>query len=332
MTSKPARTHDELDRLGPERPILDRALGGPAFSIDPLACVAAAQTLTKLRPESEQVQTRNLLSVELMFRLALAAICHQINWDFLSERLRLVARTNGLSTDKLKSVTARDIEKWLEGYHRPERTRPKERAALLRDVGLTIQQHFQGKPENLLKGSGRRLHGPDGFLERMDRFRAFREDPLRKKTNVLVHEIVRDRIANFDDSAQIAPAVDYHIMRLYLRTGRVFPLHRVTVDVLKQDSSPRPRLVKLLRKAVSDALSLTAMYANMTVPEVNSLEWQIGREICDRARPNCTGENLTLAERFGIVGDGCPFNSSCRAFSDTEWRKLREPDLRKSFY
>jgi hypothetical protein len=147
------------------------------------------------------------------------------------------------------------------GYHRPERIRSKERAALLRDVGSTIGHRFKGKPEKILEGTGRQLHGPDGFLRRMDYFQAFRDDPLRKKTNVLVHEIVRDRIADFKDSARIAPAVDYHIMRLYLRSGRVFPLHRETLDLLKQNSMPRPRLVKLLRQSVSEALSLTAMYA-----------------------------------------------------------------------
>src|SRR5262249_60455831 len=105
-------------------------------------------------------------------------------------------------------------------------------AALIRDVGSTIENQFEGKAANIIKGAGRRLHGPDGFLLRMDRFQAFRGDPLRKKTNVLVHEIVRDHIVDFEDSARIAPAVDYHIMRLYLRSGRVFPLHRETVNLL----------------------------------------------------------------------------------------------------
>ena len=91
-------------------------------------------------------------------------------------------------------------------------------------------------------------------MARLDRFQAFRDDPLRKKSNVLVHEIVRDRIANFDNSTQIAPAIDYHIMRLYLRSGRVLPLHRETLDLLKKNSAPRPRLVKLLREAVSEAV------------------------------------------------------------------------------
>jgi hypothetical protein len=90
--------------------------------------------------------------------------------------------------------------------------------------------------------------------------------------------------------------------------------------------------VKLLRQAVSEALSLTAMYARMNIPEVNSLEWQIAREVCDRAHPHCTAGNTSLAERFGLESDRCPLTSFCRAFADKEWRRLREPDLKKSFY
>jgi hypothetical protein len=70
----------------------------------------------------------------------------------------------------------------------------------------------------------------------------------------------------------------------------------------------------------------------MTIPEVNSLEWQIGREVCDKERPKCDRGNASLAERFGLASDSCPFTGFCRAYSDKEWRGLREPDLKKSFY
>jgi hypothetical protein len=255
-----------------------------------------------------------------------------MNWDFLSERLSPLFDAKGRDARVLSTTTAREVNAWLAGYHRPERIKPKERAALLRDVGATIVREFEGKTENLLKGSGRRLHGLDGFMERLDCFQAFREDPLRKKSNVLVHEIVRDGIANFDDASQIAPAIDYHIMRLYLRSGRVVPIHPETLDLLKKDSAPRPRLVKLLREVVSEAVSLTAFYAAMSIPEVNSLEWQIGRDVCDRIRPNCSGGNVSIAARFGLTSDDCPYVGFCRAFADKEWRQLREPDLKKSFY
>ena len=111
---------------------------------------------------------------------------------------------------------------------------------LLRDLGATLVREFEGKVESLFLGAGRRLYGSDGFMERLDRFQAFQEDPLRKKSNVLVHEIVRDGIAKFNgSSAQIAPAIDYHIMRLYLRSGRVLPMHSETFELLKGELSSK---------------------------------------------------------------------------------------------
>ena len=169
-------------------------------------------------------------------------------------------------------------------------------------------------------------------MERLDWFQAFREDPLKKKSNILVHEIVRDGVATFLDSEHIAPAIDYHIMRLYLRTGRVVPVHRETMDLLKKNSMPRQRLVTLLREAVSEALRLTALYSNLSIPEVNALEWLIGREACDRTRPRCNSGNLVFNEQFGFASDACLYSGFCLAYCDENWRMLREPDLKKSFY
>ena len=147
-----------------------------------------------------------------------------------------------------------------------------------------------------------------------------------------MHEIVRDRVATFLDQNKIAPAIDYHIMRLYLRSGRVVPLHRETMELLKHDSAPRPRLVRLLREAVAEALSLTALYGQMSVPEVNGLEWQIGRDICDRTKPRCTDVEAAVQTRLGLTSALCPYAAACRAYGDLEWRALKEPDLKKSFY
>jgi hypothetical protein len=319
------------DGVSYTRPTLDRALAGPAFAIDELTCLAAAQILRPLADQRSQLSETAIHS-RLLFRLSLSAICHQINWDFLSDRLATAFSTTSMDAAGLSTISARDVELWLEGYHRPDRIRASERAMLLRDVGNVLVGDYGGDADRLFIESGARLSGPQGLLARLDRFTAYREDPLRKKSNVLVHDIVRDRLSAFQDEDQIAPAIDYHIARLYLRSGRVVPLHRSTMDLFKEDSQPRPRLVKLLREAVSQALSLTALYAKLSVPEVNGLEWQIGRDICEREAPHCKGPMKDeLSARLSIDGS-CPNVSFCRAFADPEWRKIREPDSKKRFY
>ena len=310
---------------------MDRILAGPAFAIDEIACLSAAQVLKQLaalKPTPPSTETGS----NLLYRLSVSAICHQINWDYLASRLHRAFENSAITASSLSSISARDVDGWLFDYHRPERIRAAERAAMLRNVGDVISKNYFGDTGRVLSDANGKLRGQNGFMSQLDNFFAFREDPLRKKSNVLVHELVRDGMARFEDESEISPAIDYHIMRLYLRTGRVVPLHQVTHDLLKNDSSPRPRLVKLLRESVGEALSLTAFYSALTIPEVNGMEWQIGRDICDRKTPRCLGPLNSDLSSFLTDKDKCPNTEFCRAFSQPDWRSLREPDLKKRFY
>ena len=147
-----------------------------------------------------------------------------------------------------------------------------------------------------------------------------------------MHDLVRVGIARFTVEDTIEPAVDYHIMRLYLRTGRVAPLHRSTLELLKHDSRPRARLIKLLRETVGEALALTAFYAKVPIPTLNSREWQLGRKICERTRPRCSDVEDAVRDQLALNSSSCPYSGFCRAAADPEWRALREPDHSKSFY
>ncbi|MCF4123880.1 hypothetical protein [Methylobacterium sp. SyP6R] len=314
-----------------DRPLLDKALNGSAFGVDPVSCVAAARILVGIRAAHQNFELRRDYQTEILFRLSLGAICHQINWDFISKHLGLAFDEEGISAAYLANVTARDISRWFGTYHRPERLRAQERASLLRDLGTSLLRIWNGDIAKMLDDTEFNIQGSRGFLAQLDKFEAFREDPLRKKSNVIVHDLVRDKLVPFKDENSISPAIDYHIMRMYLRNGRVYPLHHETMLLLKGDSTPRPRLVKLLRQAVSEALSLTAFYAGMSIPQVNGLEWEIGREKCDRISPQCqiVGQ---LDEGQFINKSICIYSEFCRAYSDPNFLSLREPDLKKSFY
>jgi hypothetical protein len=322
-----------LDATHP-RPPLDRVLGSrEAFGIDEFACAAAGRVIRGFQVEVPSTAIRHRpLSEEILFRISVAAICHQINWDFLSSAMSTAFDQRGNNALFLSSVTSRDLEEWLSGYHRPERIRAKERAALLRDVGTIILADYSGHAELMLELSGGNLYGPGGVASRLDAFRAFSGDPLRKKTNVFIHEIVRDDISRFADEDEIKPAIDYHIMRLYLRSGRVVPLHNETAKILKHPASPPARFVKLLREAASEALSRTALYAGMSIPAVNGVEWEIGREICDRLHPQCNKPAHLSAHGPWSADGKCPYASFCPAFADLELQKLTEPKLQKNFY
>jgi hypothetical protein len=312
---------------------------GELFGIDEFACVAMAQRIsgyTRLRSLDEICESEK--SRQLALKIAVVSICHQFNWDLLNKTLteQLVTKETADILDTLAKVTAPTLQNWFSQSGESDRLRAAERAEILRTVARTLQSDFEGDPMNLLRRSKFALRGEGGFLQLMDTFDIFREDPLRKKTNVLIHDMVRERIVRFQDEENIAPAIDYHLIRLYLRTGRVFALYDSLHTSLADGSPrPRPRMVRLLREKVAEAVLLTARFARLTVPDVNYIEWQLGRTICTRDGPKClAGERVSNldAEIARLFTGVCPFANNCVAFRDPHWIKLKEPVFQKTFY
>jgi hypothetical protein len=317
---------------------LASVLNRPIFKIDELACLQAADAIRAYRARVEATPWGHFpRASQLTFKLAFVAICHQFNWDFMQERLarHLLTADPSEMVRRLVRIRADDFNEWVTGYNRPHRIKAAERAEMLRAIGSGLQQKFDGDVLTLVSRASGKLEGATGFLQQLDAFEPYRADPLRKKSNVLVQDLVRERIVNFEDETTIRPAVDYHIMRLYLRTGRVVPMYTVVADALKGMPRPRPRLVKLLREAVAEALQTTAGFAKLSVAEINYVEWQIGRSICHRLRPLCTtpAGKVELDPDIAALFDGpCPYASFCPAYRDSEWRRLSEPNLVSRFY
>ncbi len=319
--------------------ISDRYLSGNPFEIDELACYQSARQISKYDPKLQETPWGGVSQEShLIFKLAVVSICHQINWEFLQRRLaeKLLVYHEKDLVKKIANISSREIGEWFGDYHRPERIRASERASLLRNIGKVLQDNWHMRALSIFESCDGRLGGQNGFLELLDCFTAYREDSLRKKTNVLVHDLVRQRILSFTDMENIEPAIDYHIIRLYLRTGKVLTSRSVIFEQLKGLPRPRPRLVRVLRSTVAEALRLTANYAKLTIPDVNYIEWQIGRSICLNEHPLCVCSSCdtSIVEDVAVLFSGsCPYDSCCWALrTDRDWLNLQEPKYEKSYY
>lgn len=317
---------------------IDQILGGNVFRIDLLACADSANIIKGYKANIDKAPWGKLPKhTQLAFKIAFISICHKFNWDFMQNTLaqHLLADDGNDIIEKLSNINARDLNLWLEDYEKPERIKAPERAAFLRDIGKKLKDNFNSNSLELFNNSKGYLGGPSGFISQLDSFNAFSEDPLRKKSYVLAHDLIREGILLFKDTDVVKPAIDYHIMRLYLRTGRVIPTSIEAMNELKGAPNPRPRFVKLLRSSVSEALTQTAYYAKLTIPDVNYIEWQIARSICIKDEPNCqknrevNGLDPDISSMFNGT---CPYISFCEAYFDENWRSLEEPELNKSFY
>lgn len=314
---------------------IDRALAGNPFSVDPTQCYLAAQALQRFTPtKANNPWSAAPVSAQVVFKLLFVAICHQINWDFLQRRMfeRFFAEDFAEMLDRAKGASAKLVTDMLEGYHRPERVRAAERAKYLRSTAEALEIRFANDPLKLV--SMGKVFGEKGLLELIREVPAFGEDPLSKKANAFAQELAREKIVEFSDDGLIPPAIDYHLIRLYLRTGRVIANDRAIFRSLRTGSTHRMRLVNLLREAVASALQDTALFARMPVHVINYLEWQIGRSRCEREFTICDGPwpSDLLDSSVIAISNGCPIKDSCTAYQSPGWKEILEPELKKAFY
>jgi hypothetical protein len=293
---------------------------GDSFSVDSMACMLHAQKIKNYkRPIEKFGWSDESKAIQLGFKVAFISICHQFNWDVMQNAL---AENLLLNPEKLihtlNNIKASDLNSWLNHYPKKERIKAPERTKILKNVGKVLVEKFDGSLQlfyDTCTNSALDKQGSsESFHAIMDNFLGYRTDSLRKKTNVLSHDLIKEDIVRFKDPENANPAIDYHIMRLYLRTGRVIPNNEIIFKFLEGSPNPRGTLVRQLREAVSRAEQLTAYYSNLNVADVNYIEWQIARSVCTNKEPQCTSISDPLAlpnDIRELCSSCCPYSEEC---------------------
>ncbi|HEK0906692.1 TPA: hypothetical protein SMQ04_001430 [Pseudomonas putida] len=310
---------------------------GKIFDIDQIACMQHAENIRKFVPD-EKIEPWHSSSPaeQLLFKVAFISICHQFNWDFLQNRLyeKLLSSGDSLLAT-IRNISPTLIKLWLNDYPKKERIRAAERAKLIKNVATTIDINFDGDPNKFYLHLSSCTIGNKKFEEAMSAFEAYKRDPLKKKTNILSHEIITENIFKIKDVQNLEPAIDYHIIRLYLRTGRVIAKDKELFKYFKGTPNPRGYLVSQLRQAVGEALKSTAHYANLNVAQVNFIEWQLGRSTCTNENPRCElPANASISSSISNLFNGCcPYSECCLAFTTLkEFIEFEEPLFFSSHY
>lgn len=314
---------------------ISRALDGVPFSVDQFRCRDAAERLKHFRAQSEVHPWSNASPVsQLVFKTLFISVCHQFNWDFLQSAMAAwLLPAPELRLAELKETQPTQIADLLREYPRPERIRSQERAKMLRATAAELEALLRsGTISSMLVH--RRLNGQGGFYDTMKGVAAFREDELEKKVRVLAHDLYREGVIPFVDPQNLRPAVEYHLLRLYLRSGRVYPTDQSVKEELEGRSAvARPRLVHTLRKTVEEAMNLTAFYSGLDVATLNYAEWQIGRSVCTAENPRCDTPSAELpADVAALSPNRCLFSNFCRAYNEPQYGWFHEPHFQKAIY
>lgn len=321
---------------------LDRALDGVPFAINKFRCLEAARMLSAYEAKDEEfpwsTETQN---AQLIFKILFISICHQMNWDVLQDALaRWMLPSPDKRLDEFSETSPSQIRLLLEHYPKQERVRASERARKFRQTANDLKSLVSDDGQLRQLAAKPRLEGPGGFYEIVGQLEAYQGDPIEKKIRVLAHDLYREKIMEFSDPQALKPAVEYHLIRLYLRTGRVFPTHNSVAEVLLgRDGSQRRRLVMTLRSVVDEAMRETAFLSGLDVATLNYVEWQLARTICVSElgrdwHPHCdSAPRAELPEDIAkLVGKQCPYKDGCQARDDRSYEWFNEPQFEKAIY
>jgi hypothetical protein len=163
------------------------------------------------------------------------------------------------------------------------------------------------------------------MLASLNRCHVFKEDPEEKKQQVLLHRLAASGlIPNVEPLCR--PAVDYHILRLYLRRGDVAPETKAGTEYMSKSQLRRASTVASIRRTVAAAMSGISQYSRLPIHVVNTIEWWIGRSVCLRTNPDCELERKAshwLRPHY----TRCPFADSCFALNvaPNQLLKISEP-------
>lgn len=246
------------------------------------------------------------------------------------------------SASRMANLSDASVEMWLTlkmPHKKVTIYKPQERAKLLRNAGRTILQMGYESSFDLLCESGGYLIREDGtgLLQLLELIWAY-NDPVRKKSYLWLKFLTGRGIFKVKDWDNFAVPVDNHLTRIALRTGII------EVDVpeirLRLTSEAPFSVVEDLevRKAVRDAFTKILQNTQLTFRELDDLFWVLGRTHCIHSNyPLCWGythdSSCQLMVELKINCQfQCPLALGCRAFRDSNYRALFEPNIRTYFY
>jgi hypothetical protein len=296
---------------------------------------------------------------EAEFWLYIIAICHStrtlrgvINGEWLrggnyllaASRKRFDSDPTFFSAERMRKITEEDLKAMLSDDGKPEHStidRAAERVSLLRDCAKTLLELFNGDVMQIYRISEGHLTRKDGkgICDLLRKFKAY-ADPIEKKTFLLVLYLKESGVWEIKDVENLKVAVDYHIMRVALRSGMVKVEDRDLREKLKLRKPATEDEDYEVRKAVREACSLVIKHSNCTVFEVDAILWNLGRSCCFyehdpicgvnicRKRDKCT---LIKAANYDCKGK-CLLDGVCLGSVDEDYKRLWETNIYTTFY
>jgi hypothetical protein len=287
-------------------------------------------------------------SDETAFRSYLwaAAICHSTKggmagrfdgafykgWDYLLRAMCRNAEANSacVSPEFMLHITGDMLYDLLTApAEDPQVSLPDldRRAEILRQAAFELNESFNGHVSQLLKSAENHVEGPEGAYAQVSRLSAFR-DPLRKKSSAFLMAVHFSGRWQIDDPEAVDPMIDYHRMRVLLRTGCLSLPSREIMRRLRDQQPVSMVIESALRSASMKVCKSLAVHAKMPMFDFDVLLWAHARSYC-RNSPICVSgkpENASFDAYLAREPDRkCICQGWCPGAGNSEVRGLWEP-------
>lgn len=259
-------------------------------------------------------------------------------WDYLETACR--RRLEEFTARRLAVLTGRELQAMLSDDFDPEHStldRVEERLGQLHHCANLLLSDYAGDVNELHRRSGGRLAGEGGLMEALARFEPY-ADPIKKKSFVFLMMVSASGLWDLKDPQALRVPVDYHVMRVALRSGMVRVTDPQLARMLKKREPASERVDLLVRSRVEEACDLLVKASGRSVFEVDMVLWHVGRNCCFYSHEPYCGrcppeERCSLPEALGYDCRGaCLLDGSCVGSRDEDNRAYWETNVYTTYY
>lgn len=289
-------------------------------------------SVAKLLPNDEISYKEFPFDTAITCEIICAAICHQMNWDYLRKAVYRKTRNtpDWLIPQNLQLISEDVVADLFSKYPKKERIRKEERTAILREVGIWLQNFLDVK--SVFLSSNNELLDINTIRNNISACAVFTNDPEEKKLQLLFQKLSSFLLLQ-GLKKYYKPAIDYHLIRCYTRRGLIMAKTKQGLDyLLNEDSKRKESTVAAIRQLCSDLMLSICQYTSLDVLTVNQIEWNVGRSVCVQNKPDCylkCNDSDWLKPTFSR----CPFFDTCTArIHNKELLTINEPTYEGSSY
>jgi hypothetical protein len=253
-------------------------------------------------------------------------------WDYLIRAaLRAEERTPGyFAAQRMAQFTTTDLQRLFSDAGDPATStldRLGERLAQIHDCAQKLLTSYDGEAMGVYTAAEGRARGQEGLYERLARFVAY-ADPVEKKSTLLLALLNQAGIWPLVDPENVTMAVDYHAMRVALRSGIVAVEDPALAQALRERSPVDDATNTAVRVAVREACAVLAHQSGHSIYELDRIIWLLGRSCCFYDHEPICGERSCFKTDECTFVEGVAYPCPGRCLLDGVCRGSRAPAYR----